>query len=1065
MTSSDAERVVAFPLSFAQRALWVVYERQPHSTLYYMPFVVRLQGRLDEAALRRSFDEVIRRHEVLRTTFIRLGDEVQQVVHPRIELPFTTIDSVGEGQDHDDNAAVKLAEVLRLRPFDLRKDPPIRCTLIREAPDRHLLLLTMHHIACDGSSLPTLLQELSACYAAFQDGRAPTLTEVPIQYGDYAVWQRQRAEEQVFADSLAYWEQQLQGVPRLTLPTDHRPKQLGIRGAVLRTVLPHELIAAAEELGRQETATLFMTLLAAFKALLQRYCGTSDVVVGSPTSSRNHSDLEHVIGFFMNPVTLRTDVSGEPTFRQLVRRVRQVCLDAFSHQDAPFELVVERCDPRHAVGQHPLFQIMFMVHWLPSDLLSFPGLTVTPLHVEERTTSHFEMIWNISQSGGSYGLEIEYNTELFDEATAAQMARHFQALLSGVLADADRRLSDVRLSDEHETYQLLKAWNETSTAFPADACVHELFEAQVERAPDAVAIVDGDRLVTYGELDRRSNQLARYLVAQGIGLDSQVVLFLGKSAETFVGMLAVLKAGAAYVPLDVDAPTDRHAWLLSDVSAPIILTTTHLVSRLPPQTAQVLCLDRADHWRKVAEHPETRMATAVGSNQLAYVLHTSGSTGTPKGVGVSHRAIARLVKETNYVRLSPADSVAQSSSLYFDGSTFEIWGALLNGGRLVLIPSAQLLSPDDFARQIQAHRISVVFLTTALFNQIAHHVPWAFSGLRNVLFGGELVTPSRVRSVLEAGRPERLLHVYGPTETTSFASWHLVESVPESATNVPIGRGISCTQLYVLDQRLEPVPVGVAGELYIGGDGLARGYHDEAALTAERFVPDPFGGDGRRLYKSGDVCRWRAGGSVEFLCRVDHQVKIRGIRIEPGEVESVLTDHPDVSTALVTASAGEPEDKQLIAYVVPRDGARPDIAELRSFVARKLHPAMIPAAFVLLERFPVTRSGKVDRDRLPAPETSRLRGDDAYVTPQTRTEERLAGILSQLLKVEGIGRHENFLELGGNSLLAAKLTYRVEEVFQVAISVVAVFDHPTIAELAACIERAKDEGELVHGSL
>lgn len=1061
MTASDAERVVVFPLSFAQRALWFMVELQPQDTLYNVPFVVRLQGRLDEAALRYGLEQVIRRHEVLRTTFIRLGDEVQQVVHSEPELSFTTIDWEADGQDHDEQAAVRVAADLGVRPFDLRKERPIRCTLIRLAPDRHLLLLTLHHIACDGSSLPTLLQELSACYAAFQRGQSPTLAEIPIQYGDYAVWQRQQAEEQVFADSLAYWERQMKGVSRLVLPTDRRPKQLSSRGAALTTLLPQKLVAAAEALGRQETATLFMTLLAAFKALLQRYSGSSDVVVGSPTANRNHPDLEQVIGFFVNPVALRTDVAGEPTFRQLVRRVRQVCLDAFSHQDVPFELVVERCDPGHAVGRHPLFQIMFMVHSLPPDLLVLPGLTVTPLHVE-RTTSKFEMTWNFYQSAGSHALEIEYDTDLFDQTTIESMARHFQALLSGALADPDSKLSEVRLSDERELHQLVRAWNDTSTAFPAGACVHELFEAQAELAPDAVAIVDGDRLLTYGELDRRSNQLARYLVAQGVGLDTPVVLFLGKSAEMFVGMLAVLKAGGAYVPLDADAPADRLEWLLRDISAPMVLTATHLVSRLPQLASQVLCLDVADHWRKIAELPETRVATAVASDQLAYVLYTSGSTGTPKGVGVPHRAIARLVKETNYVRLDPTDSVAQALSLSFDGSTFETWGALLNGGRLVLFPSTLLISPDDFARQIEAHGISIVLLTTTLFNHFAHHVPWVFDGLRNVLFGGEAVTPSCVRRILEAGRPERLLHIYGPTETTTFASWHLVESVADGAANVPIGRGISSTQLYLLDHRFEPVPVGVAGELYIGGDGLARGYHDGVALTAERFVPDPFGREGRRLYKSGDVCRWRADGSVEFLRRVDHQLKIRGIRIEPGEVEAALVDHPSVSAALVTASSGEPEDKRLIAYLVPRDGARPEVAELRSFVALKLHPSMIPAAFVMLERFPVTGTGKVDRDRLPAPETSRLQADEGHVTPQTRSEELLAIIWSQILKVDDIGRHENFLELGGNSLLAGKLVYRVEDVFQVEIPVMAVYDNPTIAELAACIARARGGGEDCH---
>jgi amino acid adenylation domain-containing protein len=1041
MSPHPPERTVAFPLSFAQRAIWFMYELQPESPVYHVPYVVRLRGRVDAAALQRSLNWVTGRHEVLRTTFMRLNGELRQVVHPKIEIPLTTVNA-------PDGASTPALEFC-LRPFDLREEPPLRCALITEAPDEHVLLLVLHHIACDGSSLPVLLGDLSTCYAELLAGRLPSVGELPIQYGDYAVWQRGQAKAGQFAESLSYWERRLAQAPQLALPTDRRPKELSSRGGVLTLLLPRTVMAAADELGHRETATLFMTLLAAFVTLLHRHTGQSDIVVGAPIGNRNHRDLEELIGFFVNPVALRTDVTEDPTFRQLLRRVRQTCLDALSHQDVPFELVVERCDPAHALTRHPLFQVMFMVHWLPSDLLRLPGVSVEPIRFGHQT-SKFDLTWNLYRHAESYALEVEYNADLFDAATIDYLARHFHVLLSSAVAQPDRRLSELALNDGAERHRIVTEWNDTTTTFPTEASVHELFEAQAVHTPDAVAIVDGVRQLTYGALDRKANRLAHRLVGCGVGPDTPVVLFLGQSTATFVAMLAVLKACGAYVPLDPDAPQARLEALMADVAAPVVVTTVKLARRLPKTEARLVVLDRAAEARAIARLSSTPVAARAASGQLAYIMYTSGSTGTPKGVEIPHRAISRLVKETNYIRLDGTDSVAQVLNLCFDGSTFETWGALLNGGRLVLFPKALLLSPDDFAAQITGHRVSVVLLTTTLLNLVARHVPWAFDHTRTVLFGGEAVTPSCVKSILDEGGPERLLHIYGPTETTTFATWHHVVAVAATATNVPIGAGIANTQVYLLDRRLEPVAIGVTGELYIGGDGNARGYHGAPGLTADRFVPSPFGADGQRLYRSGDICRWRPDGALEFLRRVDGQLKLRGARVEPREIESALLAHPYVAAAVVIVRGDG--DRRLVAYVVSGNGARLEPAELRQFIARKLPAFMVPAAFVFLDSFPLSTNGKVDHERLPAPKS--FVATVPHVTPQTRIEEILVVLWSELLGVQGIGRHDDFLDLGGNSQLASEAIYRIEEIFQVALPLTAIYDYSTIAELATCVEVA-----------
>ncbi|MHA6323664.1 non-ribosomal peptide synthetase [Roseivivax sp. CAU 1753] len=1056
MTDTDPTDVFAFPLSFSQRALWFMYELQPESVLYHVPFLAYLDGPLDCTALKLGFEWLAERHEILRTTFQRIDGEVRQVVHPKLAPPFNLIRMPPETDDIDDRIA-DIVETIARQPFNLRQEPPIAVTVIQRAPDRHVLLLMLHHIACDGTSLPILLEDLSLGYEALREARKPDLADPALQYGDYAVWQRRCAEEGQFEDALAFWQNHLRDAPRLSLQADRRAGALEHEGATHSIDLQAPLMDKLQALGEHEGATLFMTLLAAFKLLLHRQTGQSDIVVGTPSANRNHADIERLVGFFINPLALRTRLTPDMTFRALLQSVRDVCVDGFSHQDVPFELVVDRCKPRHPLGQQPFFGTMFMVHSLPADMLSFPGVSLRPGRIRRRT-SKFDLTWNIFPDGAHHKLEVEYNRGCFDPETIARLARQYQTLLCSIADTPDIRLSQAQLSDQAERQDLLETWNDTTTAFPAQACVHQVFERQVTCAPDAIAIVDGARQISYRNLNRRANRLARDLIRRGLEAETPVALFLPQSDMIFVAMLAVLKAGGIYVPLDPDSARERLDYLLNDIDAPLVLTTRALKPDLPVTPATVLCLDDATDTGAISRHDDTNLPQRVHSDNLAYVLYTSGSTGTPKGVGISHRAINRLATCTNYLSVDASDSVAQTLNLSFDGSTFETWSALLNGARLVLFPKSLLLSPQKFTDHTERHLVSVMLLTTTLFNLVVRDAPWAFNRASTVLFGGEAVTPSFVQDVLRSGGPTRLLHIYGPTEATTFATWHHVTSVDPQAINVPIGRGISNTQLFILDQGGALAPVGAAGELCIGGDGLARGYHNGAALTAERFVPSSFGDHGQRLYRSGDLCRWRADGAIEYLSRLDEQLKIRGVRVEPREIETALLAHPYVSAAVVVATGEDHGARRLDAYVQPVGYKVPEADELRQFVSRKLHYAVVPTTFTILDTFPLMHSGKVDTRRLPEPRSVRPASGQDQDPPHTETEEMLALVWGKLLGVEGISRRDHFLDLGGHSQLAAELAYRMEDLFQVTLPLTVVYDYPTIAELAKCIEQHKDAG-------
>ena len=901
-------------LSFAQQRLWFLDQLVPGNAFYNVDNAVPLPGPIDAGCFERSVNALIDHHEILRTTFTTVDGQPVQVVTPLLRIAVPVIDLTTLDDRTRETEATRLATEEARRPFDLAVGPLLRVTLLRLAPERHVLLLTLHHIIADGWSMSVLFEDLWTLYGALSAAVPSPLAPLPIQYADYAVWQRETLQGEVLERQLAYWKKQLVAISPLQLPTDRpRPAIQTYRGANLPVTIPDRLTQGLRTFGQQHGATLFMTLLAGFVALLHRYTGAEDVAVGCPIAGRSRVETERLIGFFVNTLVMRADVSADPSFGELVAQVRDVAIAAYANQDLPFEMLVEALEPERDLSRNPLFQVMFQLYVdaNPSDDASADS---RPLDVS-RGTAIGDLVVHLSDVGASVRGRVEYSTELFDAPTIARFIDHYVRLLEAAVANPTQRVAVLPLLSAQERHQQLVTWNATSRAYPREQCVHTLVEAQVRQRPEAVAVVAGAQTLTYAALNARANQLARYLQRHGVGPDVLVALCVERSVELVVGMLGVLKAGGAYVPLDPSYPPARLAFMLEDTAAPVLLTQAAVRAALPPGAATVLCLDR--DWPVVAAESAADLASGVTPEHLAYVIYTSGSTGRPKGVMVPHRAVVRLVANADYAQLDATDCVAQAANPSFDATTFEVWGPLIAGGRMVLIDREVALSPTEFASQLAAHGVTTLFLTTALFNEMCAENPAAFRQLRHLLFGGSAVDPKFVSRALRHGRPMRLLHVYGPTETTTFATWHLVEHVSEDAVTVPIGRPIANTTTYVLDKRGQPLPIGVPGHLHIGGDGLARGYLNLDEATAEKFVPDPFSTEPRaRLYRTGDVVRWTPDGVLEFRGRVDDQVKIRGFRVEPGEVQAVLGQHPAVRDCAVVAREDTPGDTRLVGYVV-----------------------------------------------------------------------------------------------------------------------------------------------------
>ncbi|HEX3529710.1 MAG TPA: amino acid adenylation domain-containing protein [Thermoanaerobaculia bacterium] len=1077
-----APRDGGLPLSFPQQRLWIVDRLEPGLAAYNMPFPVRFAGRLDAAALEWSLGEVVRRHEVLRTRFAPAGGPEggpAQVVLPADVFSMPRIDLRALPADRGEEEARRLAAGEAARPFDLETGPLVRATLLdlpvaadgADAAEEHALFLTLHHIASDAGSLDILGREMAVLYAAFLGGQVAktvvALPELPIQYADYAVWQRQWLRGEVVEKLVAWWRERLAGAATLELPADHpRPAVQSFRGARVHVAAGGAVAAALRALGQRNGATSFMVLLAALQALLYRYSGQDDVVVGTPSANRDRAEIEGLIGFFVNMLTLRVTVDGDLSFSSLLARARETALGAYTHRDLPFEKLVEEVRPERDLGRNPLFQVAVQL-FRPAAGLEWPeGLqALAPRSLGAGGgglgAARFDLDLSLVDGADGFAGTLEYSRDLFEHATAARMASHLESLLAGIAADPETPVAALPLLTTAAAHHLLVEQNDTRTGFPRDLCITGRFAAVAAERGDAPAVEFAGERLTYAELDRRAAALAHRLRRRGVQPGDLVGIFVERSAGLAVALLGVLKAGGAYLPLDPAYPTERLAFMLRDAAAVVVVTDDSLGGRLPAGTAVIGLNDPIDPTDPTDPADPIDRSDLPDENlpeSLAYVIYTSGSTGTPKGVAVTHRAVLRLVLATDYVALGPSDRVAQASNASFDAATFEIWGALLNGACLVGMSRAVTLEPRAFAAALRDDGITTLFLTTALFNQLAREAPGAFSPLRSLLFGGELVDPGMVRRVLEDGPPRRLLHVYGPTEGTTFTSWYPVESLAEGARTVPIGRPLANTSVVLLDAALRPVPPGVVGELYAGGEGLACCYLGRPELTAERFIPAPGGEVGSRLYRTGDLARRQAlqsDNAVVFLGRADQQVKVRGFRIEPGEVEAALTAVPGVAEAVVVVRE-EGGDRRLVAYLT--GAAAPAAAELRERLARRLPDHMVPAAFVHLAALPLTPNGKIDRAALPAPERSDAAAARDGAAPRTPVEEILAAVWAELLGVDGVTVDDDFFALGGHSLLAVQLISRVRAVCGVEVPLRALFEAPTIAGLAAEVESALRAG-------
>ncbi|MEM8531177.1 MAG: amino acid adenylation domain-containing protein [Chloroflexota bacterium] len=1050
------ERSRVLPLSFAQERLWVVYQFAPDSPAYNLSVAVRVTGSIDTVRLERSLYRLIQRHETLRTNIGIVDGQTCQIIAPELQPDIVFHDLQSMSKADQETYVQRELEQNGQQPFNLTDGALLRTHLFCLTPEEHILQIVIHHIVTDGWSQELLVRDLMALYSTDEDEQEVDLPSLTIQYADYATWQRQWFHGETLETQLDYWRNQLAELPTLTLSTDRpRPAVQTDRGARYPVTLSSTVSNELTQLAQREGATLFMTLLAAFHVFLCRYSGQHDTVIGTPISGRTHPEVDSLIGCFVNLLVMRADTAGNPTFRQFLRQVRTNALDAYAHQDMPFEQLVDVLQPIRDMSRFPLFQVAFMLGHQPRAFEPPSGLTLHALEAPN-VTAKYDLVLDLQTSAEGLQGTLEYNTDLFDMATIARLVQHFQTLLNHIVVNPNQQLADLSLITATERNQLLNEWNATQVDYPRNVSIPRLFADQAADTPTALACVFDDQRLTYAELDQRTNQLAHYLGTCGVIPGNYVAVCLERSVDFVVAIIAILKAGAAYVPLDPTYPAERIAMMLADSQARVVLTQAYLAEYFASTQLMVIALD-GSHASAISQQPTTFPSVALTAEHPAYMMYTSGSTGQPKGVIIPHCAISRLVLHTNYITLSARDRIAWASNTSFDASTFELWAALLNGGCVVHVPQQILLDPAQLGTYLHEQAITTLFVTTALFNQVAYHAPKSFMSLQYLLFGGEAVDPIAVQTILEQGRPQHLLHVYGPTESTTFATWCEVKTIAPMASTVPIGAPLTNTQTYILDETFQPVPIGVAGELCVGGDGLATAYFARPALTASKFVPHPYSQyEGVRLYRTGDQARWRDDGTIEFMGRFDHQIKLRGFRIELGEIEVALGQHPGVHEVLVVLQENDSE-KRLIAYLTQPSNERVTVDELRDFLQTRLPEFMIPAVFMVLEQFPLTPNGKVDRKALPQPENSRPALAEAYVAPRTPVEEMVAEIWRDVLEIDQIGIHDSFFSLGGNSLMATQIVARLQSVFYTAVSLRQLFETPTIAELVAAFTQVQAE--------
>ena len=1054
-----------YPLSFGQQRLWFLDQLEPGGSTYNLPFAIRVTGTPDLEALRRALQAIMQRHESLRTTFHAVDGEATAVVDAApapLEAPVVSLENLPEPLREE--RALELAAEEGQRPFDLSTGPLLRVLFLRLSPIRYILVLTMHHIVTDGWSIGVLFQELTTLYRAYSTGRQPDLPALPIQYGDFARWQRQPVADGEPAKELEYWRRTLDGVPAaLELPSDRRrPALQSHRGSRHSVTLSEQLASDLAEFSRGQQVTLFTTLLAAFQTLLWRYTGAQDFVVGTPTAGRTDVDLEPLIGIFVQTVPLRARLAGNPTFRDLLHQVRDTALDAMA-QHVPFEKIVQDLRPERSLSRTPLFQVMFILHNTQRHSIDLPGLQFDEIEFETGLAK-FDLTLEIRELDGLYCLW-EYSTDLFDHDRIERMAGHFETLLRGILAAPDSRLSELPILTSGERSRLLVKWNSTAASYPDNVCIHRAFEAQVVRTANSIAVRGEDRDLTYRELNHEANCLANYIRKLGVQPRDCVGVAVERSVDAIIAILAVMKAGANYVPVDPRYPQQRIAYMLNDCGATVLITQHRLRSRLPEGTRRAIFLDR-DRAAILSESC-SNPSESVDCHDAAYTIYTSGSTGNPKGVVGTHRAsmnrFAWMWKTYPFV---DGDVCAQRTSLSFVDSIAEIFGPLLQGFSLFVIPDDTVVDSRELVRELADRHVTRLVVVPSQLGAILETCADSairLPSLRLCFTSGEAIADSLCERFAQLIPHARLINLYGSSEVAADVTCFDISESTFQHT-VPIGKPIANVRIYILDPYLKPVPIGVPGEIHVGGDCLALGYLNQPQLTAERFIADPFS-PGELLYQTGDLGRYRTDGNIEFLGRRDNQLKIRGARIELGEIESVLREHESIRNAAVIAQDRGPLGPSLTAYVVPAGEWKLVPSELRRHLKERLPDYMIPKVFVPLESLPVTPNGKLDQRMLPPAESAVPEPDSEYVAPRDEVEAKVAEIWAEVLHIKRIGAGDNFFELGGHSLLATQVIARISKYLEVDIQMRSLFEDPTVAGVAAAVKRSRPDGRIARSRI
>ena len=1062
---ADGELLLTAPATESQKEIWASVQMGSDANCAYNESQkLWLRGTLNVDALRSALQELVLRHEALRTTFSPDGVNLCIVASLNLEIP--EIDLSGSDVTEREQTLAKILKQAVEEPFDLEHGPLIRLQLIKTQAEEHLLLLTAHHIICDGWSWAVLMTDLGKLYTALKNGETPELDE-PECFSEYAIAQQEAKGSEEEIETEAYWLNQFSdSIPVLDFPTDRpRPPVRTFNAAREDWDLDPALVSNLKQLGNKLGCSFTTTLLTSFEVFLHRLTGSNEIMVGIPAAGQAATGNYQLVSHCVNLLPLKSWVDGTQAFSDYLQIRRPIILDAYDHQLFTFGSLIEKLAIPRDTSRIPLVPITFNLdQGLDNDRLLFEDLKVE-FSTNPRSYENFEIFINATELRGKVTLECQYNTNLFDAATIRRRLAEFETLLIGIVAAPDTTIDRLPLLPETEL-QLLTSWNQAPVDYPRNSSIQEVFEAQVLATPDAIALIFENEQLSYQELNGRANHLAHYLRGLGIGADSLVGIYIERSLETIIGILGILKAGGAYVPLDPSYPPERLAFMVADTQVSVLLTQQKLVEQLPPSNAQVVCLDT--DWQAIALQSPENPTCNVTPDNLAYVIYTSGSTGIPKGVSVVHQGVVRLVKSANYADFSPDQIFLQLAPLAFDASTFEVWGALLNGARLVLFPSDKP-SLAELGQVIERYQVTIIWLTAGLFHLMVDEQLESLRPLKQLLAGGDVLSVNHVQRFRESLPNCQLINGYGPTESTTFTCCYPIEDAKTLGNSVPIGRPINNTQVYILNPQLQPMPIGAIGEIYVGGDGLASGYFNRPELTIERFVPNPFSEQsGAKLYKTGDLARYFADGNIEFLGRIDNQVKIRGFRIELGEVEAVLSQYPTIQKSVVILREDKPADKRIVAYFVPIPEQEVSVTELRNFFKQKLPDYMVPNAFVAMDSLPLSPNGKIARKELPAPDGTNLNLQQNYVPPRNPTEQQIADVWAQVLNLEKVGIHDNFFELGGHSLLATQIIARLRKSFAVELSLRTFFEVPTIGDLGERVTTliwAKQSAEAAQSNL